>query len=45
MKFNNSVIRIYDREWMLIELMRFKAKIPMVTIDGSRPIRHNKAEG
>lgn len=28
-QFNNSHIRIYDKERMLIELMRFKAKIPM----------------
>ncbi len=27
--FNGSTIRIYDRERMLIELMRFKAKTPM----------------
>jgi predicted transcriptional regulator of viral defense system len=26
MRYNNSVIRVYDRERMLIELMRFKAK-------------------
>ena len=29
MKYNNSNIRIYDMERMLIELMRFKAKLPM----------------
>ena len=29
MPYNNSSIRIYDRERMLIELMRFKAKVPM----------------
>ena len=28
-QYNNSSIRIYDKERMLIELMRFKAKIPM----------------
>ena len=28
MEYNNSVIRIYNRERMLIELMRFKAKTP-----------------
>ncbi len=28
-QFNNSDIRIYDKERMLIELMRFKSKIPM----------------
>ena len=27
--YNNSNIRIYDKERMLIELMRFKTKIPM----------------
>ncbi len=29
MQYNNSSIRIYDRERMLIELMRFKSRIPM----------------
>ena len=29
MKYNSSTIRLYDRERMLIELMRFKKKIPM----------------
>ena len=29
LKYNNSAIRIYNLERMLIELMRFKAKIPM----------------
>jgi len=29
LKYNNSSIRIYNLERMLIELMRFKAKIPM----------------
>ena len=28
-QYNNSSIRIYDKERMLIELMRFKSKIPM----------------
>ena len=28
-QYNSSTIRIYDRERMLIELMRFKAKIPL----------------
>ena len=28
-QYNNSNIRIYDKERMLIELMRFKSKIPM----------------
>ena len=28
-QYNNSSIRIYDKERMLIELMRFKAKIPL----------------
>lgn len=28
-QYNNSEIRIYDKERMLIELMRFKSKIPM----------------
>ena len=28
-QYNNSEIRIYDKERMLIELMRFKAKMPM----------------
>ncbi len=28
-QYNNSSIRIYDRERMLIELMRFKTRIPM----------------
>ena len=28
MKYNNSSIRIYDRERMLIELMRFRKSIP-----------------
>ena len=28
-KYNNSTIRIYDKERMLIELMRFRSKIPM----------------
>ena len=28
-QFNNSNIRTYDKERMLIELMRFKAKMPM----------------
>lgn len=28
-QYNNSNIRIYDKERMLIELIRFKAKIPM----------------
>ena len=28
-QYNNSNIRIYDRERMLIELMRFKGKMPM----------------
>ena len=29
MHYNNSVIRIYNRERMLIELLRFKAKTPL----------------
>lgn len=29
LEYNNSTIRIYDPERMLIELMRFRAKIPM----------------
>ncbi len=29
MDYNGSTIRIYDQERMLIELMRFKSKIPM----------------
>lgn len=29
LQYNNSNIRIYDRERMLIELMRFRSKIPM----------------
>ena len=29
MEYNNSIIRIYNRERMLIELMRFKAKTPL----------------
>ncbi len=29
MKYNNSSIRLYDKERMLIELVRFKKKIPM----------------
>ena len=29
LQYNNSSIRIYDKERMLIELMRFKSKIPM----------------
>ncbi len=29
MQYNNSNIRIYDRERMLVELMRFRSKIPM----------------
>ena len=29
MQYNNSVIRIYNRERMLIELMRFKTKTPL----------------
>ena len=29
LQYNNSNIRIYDRERMLIELMRFKSKMPM----------------
>ena len=29
MNYNNSSIRIYDKERMLIELVRFKKKIPM----------------
>ena len=29
MPYNNSTIRIYDRERMLIELMRLRAKIPL----------------
>ena len=28
-QYNNSSIRIYDKERMLIELMRFKSRIPM----------------
>ena len=28
MKYNNSNIRIYDRERMLIELMRFRKSLP-----------------
>ena len=28
-QYNNSSIRIYDRERMLVELMRFKARIPL----------------
>ena len=28
-QYNNSSIRIYDRERMLIELMRFKARMPL----------------
>ena len=28
-QYNNSRIRVYDRERMLIELMRFKTRIPM----------------
>ncbi len=28
-QYNNSSIRIYDKERMLIELMRFKSKMPM----------------
>ena len=28
-EYNNSNIRIYDKERMLIELLRFKAKLPM----------------
>ena len=28
-QYNNSTIRIYDKERMLIELMRFKTKLPM----------------
>ena len=29
LQYNNSNIRIYDRERMLIELMRFRSKMPM----------------
>ena len=29
LQHNNSNIRIYDRERMLIELMRFRSKMPM----------------
>lgn len=28
-KYNNSDVRVYDKERMLIELMRFKSKMPM----------------
>ena len=29
LEYNNSIVRIYDRERMLIELMRFRAKFPL----------------
>ena len=29
MNYNDSIIRIYNRERMLIELVRFKAKLPL----------------
>ncbi len=38
MRYNNSVIRVYDRERMLIELMRFKTKY---SLDYYKEIVHN----
>lgn len=28
-KYNNSVVRVYDRERLLIEMIRFRSKVPL----------------